>query len=248
LLVAFLRGSATLQKGEIVSQPAGYGTGNLEKGTEDLPAYYGNEFWRRENLKFAAPWYRLEKCARLIDGVARGRPSTLLDVGCGPAALRQLVPLNIEYYGIDIAIQNPGPNLLEVDILDGPVRFGEKRFDIVVASGIFEYLGEFQSQKLQEISQIVKPGGTFIVSYTNFAHRARRVYERLNNVQPVESFERSVSEYFRVEHTLPASYNWKHSQPSRKIVREINMHLNFNIPFISRALAVEYFFICSPLR
>ena len=29
-------------------------------------------------------------------------------------------------------------------------------------------------------------------------------------------------------------------------MKAANMHINANVPFISRALAVEYFFICSP--
>jgi SAM-dependent methyltransferase len=231
-----------------VSQPAGYGTGNLEDGTQDLAVYYGNDFWRQENLKFAEPWYRLEKCARILDRVAQGKPRSLLDVGCGPGTLQHLIPRNIDYYGIDIAIQNPGPNLLELDILDAPISFRGKRFDLVIASGVFEYLGEYQCQKFQEIAEVLEHDGTFIVSYTNFSHRATEIYDRVNNVQPIEAFQRSLATWFRVDQAFPASHNWKHRQPSRKSVREVNLRFNVNIPWVSRVLAVEYIFICSPLR
>ena len=39
--------------------------------------------------------------------------------------------------------------------------------------------------------------------------------------------------------------NWHHLEPARKVVKTPNMHVNVNIPYISRVLAVEYFFICA---
>lgn len=230
-----------------MSQSVSTANSAVGTGPADGVAYYGPEFWRRENLKFSAPWYRLQKCARIVDRVARGRPCSLLDLGCGPAALRRLLPQNIEYYGMDIAIQEPDPKLLEADILKAPIRFGNRRFDVVIASGVFEYLGEFQSQKLREISDLLEQDGRFIVSYTNFSHRAPQVYERVNNVQSIVSFERSLERCFHIDHMFPASHNWKHSQPSRKIVSEINLRFNAQIPWISHMLAVEYLFICSSL-
>ena len=134
---------------------------------------YKKDFWSKENLKFSEPWYRIEKSARLISRLAGGRECSLLDIGCGPAALMRMLPPNVHYYGIDIAIQEPAPNLIESDILKNPIRFGDKRFDIIIAQGVFEYLGEVQSQKFAEIAEILNEDGTFIVSYTNFRHRKR---------------------------------------------------------------------------
>ena len=51
------------------------------------------------------------------------------------------LPRNVHYYGIDIAIQDPAPNLREADILKEPVGFGGRTFDIAVAQGLFEYMG-----------------------------------------------------------------------------------------------------------
>ena len=45
--------------------------------------YYKRDFWGKENLKFIEPHFRLEKSARIIDNIARGRDCDLLDVGCG---------------------------------------------------------------------------------------------------------------------------------------------------------------------
>lgn len=209
---------------------------------------YKKEFWREENLKFSEPWYRIEKSARLIARLTRGRECSVLDIGCGPAALMRLLPQNVHYHGIDIAIQEPAPNLIESDILQNPIRFGDKRFDIIIAQGIFEYLGEFQSNKFAEISKILNRNGMFIVSYTNFRHRRPVVYHAFSNVVSLGEFRNDLARYFDILRCFPFSHNWKHGQPARKIVRAVNMHVNANIPFISPVLAVEYFFVCSVRR
>lgn len=209
---------------------------------------YKKDFWSKENLKFSKPWYRIEKSARLISRIARGKECSLLDVGCGPAALMRLLPPNVHYYGIDIAIQEPAPNLLESDILKKPIRFGDKRFDIVIAQGVFEYLGESQQQKFAEIAEILNDNGTFIVSYTNFGHRNPVIYHAFSNVISLDEFRSDLTGYFTVRRSFPFSHNWKHGQPARKLIKAVNMHVNANIPFISPVLAVEYFFICTPRR
>lgn len=204
------------------------------------------DFWSKENLKFSEPWYRIEKSARLISRLANGGECSLLDVGCGPAAMMPLLPQNVHYHGIDIAIQQPASNLLESDILKNPIRFGDKRFDIIIAQGVFEYLGEFQKQKFAEIADILNENGTFIVSYTNFRHRKPVIYHAFSNVVSLDEFRSDLERYFHIRRCFPFSHNWKHGQPARKLVKAVNMHVSANIPVISPVLAVEYFFICSP--
>ena len=65
--------------------------------------YQSRDFWRQENLTYTKPHFRLEKSARLVNSLAAGKACDLLDVGCGPAALMQLLQPNIRYHGIDIA-------------------------------------------------------------------------------------------------------------------------------------------------
>jgi SAM-dependent methyltransferase len=202
-------------------------------------------FWSQENLKYSQPHYRLEKSAKIINRLARGSRCTLLDVGCGPAALMSVLRPNIAYYGIDIAIHEPAPNLIEADFLETPIRFGDKRFDIVVAQGVFEYVGSFQAQKFAEIASILNDAGVFIVSYVNFGHRAANIYSPYSNVQPLKDFRQSLARHFEIRRFFPTSHNWNHSEPGRKLVQAGNMHINVNVPVISRVLAVEYFFICS---
>jgi len=210
---------------------------------------YKRDFWSKENLKFAAPHFRLEKAVRLINKVAKGRECDLLDVCCGPAALMHWLPENIHYYGIDIAIHDSqAPNHLEADFMEAPIEFGGNRFDIVLAQGVFEYVGALQAQKFAEIGGLLKPGGTFIVSYWNFTHVNKHIYEAFSNVQPIDDFRKSLAQYFTIDKYFPVAHNWHHREPGRKLIMAAQMHVNLNIPFVSPALAVEYFFVCSPSK
>jgi SAM-dependent methyltransferase len=210
---------------------------------------YKRDFWETETLKFAEPHFRLRKVARVVRQAARGRGDCdLLDLGCGPAALARLMPPGVRYHGIDIAIPEPGPNLMEMDLTESPISFRGKKFDIIVAQGLFEYLGNCQSRKFAEIASLLNDGGTFIVTYENFAHRQRSIYWPYSNVRQPEDFRRDLSRFFRVERRFPGAHNWNHSHPRKKLVAAPQARLNVSIPVISRRLAVDYFYICSPLR
>lgn len=207
--------------------------------------YYKRDFWAEENLKYRQPHFRLEKAARLCNKIANGRACNLLDVGCGPAALMNLLDRTIHYFGIDIAIQEPSPNLLEADFAEGPIKFNDKRFDIIVAQGVFEYIGTVQNQKLSEIRDLLNEGGTFIVTYVNFDHRNKNIYWPYNNIQSFNSFHHSLTDFFHVDRYFPTSHRWHHDEPRDRLMWALQKRINLNVPLISRLFGVEYFFICS---
>lgn len=224
--------------------------GSRRQGAPSISAghevrYYKKDFWSKENLKFSRPHFRLRKASHIVRGIAGGRELDLLDVGCGPGTLKYSLPRNVHYYGVDIAIQDPAPNLREADLLQEPVEFGDRKFDIVLAQGFFEYMGEHQDEKLAEIRQVLKGHGRFITSYVNFGHRNKSIYWPYSNIQPMADFRRSLLRQFRIDRSFPTSHNWGHSEPNRWFMQTAQMHLNLNIPVISPMLAVEYFFVCS---
>ena len=217
----------------------------MSDAASDSVRYQKKDFWSGENLRYRQPHFRMEKAARLITKAARGQDQSLLDIGCGPATLATLLPANIRYHGIDIAIHDPAPNLIEADLVGSPVAFSGERFDIIIAQGFFEYVGKVQAQKFSEITQLMKPDSTFIASYVNFDHRERDIYTPYNNVQPLDDFRASLAQHFAIRRYFATSHNWSHREPRREPVRSVNMHLNLRVPVISRALAVQYFFICA---
>ncbi len=208
--------------------------------------YYKRDFWSKENLKYAQPHFRMEKIARIINRLARNKECDLLDVGCGPATLTHLLRDNIHYHGLDMAIHSPAPNLIETDFLEHPIAFNDKQFHIIIAQGVFEYTGTRQSQKFVEIRQLLNANGIFIASYVNFDHRHRNIYWPYNNIQSVDSFRNSLQQQFHIDRLIPTSHRWHHDEPKGQLMKAIQMHINFNIPFFSPQFAVEYIFVCSP--
>jgi polysaccharide pyruvyl transferase WcaK-like protein/SAM-dependent methyltransferase len=208
--------------------------------------YEKRDFWASESFKFVAPHFRMRKVAREVRRVTRGRECDLLDIGCGPATLARLVPPGVHYYGIDIAIPRPAPNLIETDIIEEPISFHGMKFDLVVAQGMFEYVGKFQVQKFAEIAGLLNDGGRFIVTYQNFAHRNRETYWAYNNVQLPDAFRRDLSRFFKIERFFPVSHNWNHGVPRRNLIKAPQAYINLNVPVISPILAVDYLYLCSP--
>jgi len=206
--------------------------------------YHKHEFWAKENLQYAQAHFRLEKVAGIVNRIAGEQPCDLLDVGCGPATLRQLLRRNVQYHGIDIAIHTLSPNLVQSDFVEGPIDFGGKRFDIIVAQGVFEYIGKVQSEKFCEIRELLNRGGRFVASYVNFDHRNAGIWPAYNNIQPIEEFRSGLASVFDIEHSFPTSHHWHHREPRRQFMKRIQMHLNMTVPVISRWFAVEYVFIC----
>jgi SAM-dependent methyltransferase len=238
-------GRRTLTEEAVMNDPAD-GEEISVHDDSDAVKYYKRDFWSEENLKFTRPHFRLKKAARIINKMAQGKERDLLDVGCGPSALMSLLEKNIHYYGIDIAIHEPAPNLLEADFLEVPIKFGDKQFDIVLAQGVFEYVGEFQSRKFAEISELLRQDGVFIVSYTNFGHHRKQIYWPFSNVQPIRDFRENLERYFQIDRYFPVAHNWHHGAPQKNWLQAIQMPIDLNIPVISPVLASEYFFICSP--
>jgi len=210
--------------------------------------YYKKDFWQTENLKYSEPHFRMRKLARLVRSLAGDRVCDLLDVGCGPATLGRLMPPNVHYHGIDISIPRPAENLIEMDILESPIGFRGMKFDFVVAQGVFEYIGFHQAEKFAEIADVLKDDGKFVLTYQNFDHRHKEIYWPYSNVQRPVDFRVGLRECFRIDRSFPASHNWNHSQPNKKIMKVSQARLNLNVPFLSPLLAVDYVYICSPLR
>ena len=202
------------------------------------------DFWIQENRQYANANFRLRKCARLVTEEMQGRPCDLLDVGCGPATLWTLLGSNVNYHGLDIALHEPAPYLLETDFIRNQISFQNKRFDMVVALGVFEYMGEYQDQKFAEINEILNKDGKFLMSYINFRHFRREIYPIYNNIRSIGEITKSLQKVFHVKKCFPVSHHWRHKQPG-KFSGPPQNRLDFNIPLVSSWLAVEYFCICS---
>lgn len=207
--------------------------------------YYKRDFWGVENLNFAKPHFRMLRAAEVVREIAGSRECDLLDVGCGPAAVERLVPANVHYYGIDIAIQEPASNLVEMDITQSPIDFRGKKFDIILMQGVFEYLGTYQEKKLAELRELLNPNGKFVVTYTNFSHRKKLIYGPYSNIQAPKDFRRELRQYFVIERCFPTAYNWNHTYPTKKLITAAESKLRVSVPVIGAKLAIDYLYVCA---
>jgi SAM-dependent methyltransferase len=103
-----------------------------------------------------------------------GNIQTVLDLGCGPATMRAVLPTHVEYFGVDFApsiIRELGdPSHFEVaDFNVDPTCFGTKKFDVLICSGIFEYIRE-PLRFIAFLASKVSDEGHLILSYTNRQH------------------------------------------------------------------------------
>lgn len=206
---------------------------------------FGREHWIKRHDFYKTRYFRLEKCAKIVNSISEKPNCHLLDVGCGPATLSKLLDSNINYYGMDLVIQEPAPNLIEIDITKNEIKYKDKQFDIIVAAGLFEYMGDLQNSKLSEIELLLKKNGKFITTYTNFSHVHKVILPSYNNIKSIDDFRKDLSSFFVVEKYFPSSHNWHPWEPQRRILNKFQMHLNAKIPIFSSLFAVNYFFICS---
>ena len=206
---------------------------------------YDRDYWAKESLRYIEPHYRLLKTANIINALSHGQTCDLLDVGCGPATLSKYLHQNIQYYGLDLFIHEPAPNLMQADLLRHEIRFQNRQFDLICTFGFFEYMGNLQHQKMSEIDKILKPTGTFITSFYNFRHRNPLPAAAYDNKISIADFLGDLKSLFHVNRMFPTSYNWVGSEPRRNWFKRMQMPWEVNLPLLNNALGVEFIFICT---
>ncbi|MGD0915988.1 MAG: class I SAM-dependent methyltransferase [Thermodesulfobacteriota bacterium] len=197
-------------------------------------------------MLYIKPHFRLEKIARLINIMSCGNTCTLLDIGCGPATLRDLLNDNVTYFGIDIALHQNHPNLIEMDFIENEIRFLNRKFDFVVAAGVFEYVGNLERTKLSEIRELLKEDGNFILTYSNIQHIKKPTYPTWNNIKTISAFKSSVESVFKIERFFPSYHGFGYPMYVTNFLnKRFQMGISISIPLISRLFGVNYIFICS---
>jgi SAM-dependent methyltransferase len=131
------------------------------------------EHWEARSPNFSKLHPRLSLIGELVASLPE-RPRTALDVGCGPGTLRAALPAGTEYFGIDIAptvvAAHGDPAHFEVgDLNDGARCFEGRTFDLVVCSGIFEYMRD-PAAFVDFVVDRTRVGGHVVLTYMNRWH------------------------------------------------------------------------------
>lgn len=206
--------------------------------------FYTKQYWIKENYKYKNVHFRLERVANIINAKSK-RSADLLDIGCGTATLSTILREDINYFGIDIAPHSNEPNIRELDIANSVIQFDERKFDVIVVSGLFEYLGEKHVEKMKEISNILKDRGIFIVTFSNMEHIKKPNYPSWNNFDSISVFKGNLEKHFQVMNYFPAYHNIKYTEITNGIGKKLAHKINFNIPTISNRWGIDFIFICT---
>ena len=129
----------------------------------------------------------------------------MLDVGCATGLNAEKISKKVYFVnGIDIshvAIEGfikSGFEGKQCDIVIDGIPYDDNYFDIVIVSGALQYLFDI-SKCMNEVSRVLKPGGSFIV--------AQRNHYSLSNMTSIRNILRTFIHFiFQEEHELHPSY------------------------------------------
>jgi glycosyltransferase involved in cell wall biosynthesis len=111
---------------------------------------------------------------QLVSWLSKRRPSRVLDVGCGDGRLGELFRLSgHSVVGVD-AVKHDGVSdrldaFIEADLNQGLPQGVGTGFDVVVAADVLEHIVD-PGAALEQLRDVLAPGGVVLVSLPNFAH------------------------------------------------------------------------------
>jgi len=134
----------------------------IAPGSQELKDFYSTRSsWRHqgeERMRFR----RASAIARVPSG------STVLDIGCREGGLREFLPADVTYKGMDIAQEFARENIVIQDISLG-VPFPDESFDFVFIIEVLEHVHDPWSA-LGEIRRVLRPAGKLVLSVPNPYH------------------------------------------------------------------------------
>jgi O-methyltransferase len=136
-------------------------------------------YWVVEAQKYSQTHLRIKRVANEINQLPL-KNGSVLDLGCGPATLNNLIDYKrFHYYGVDVFDQHISNGIYKkFDFENGDwSEFPyQQKFEIVVLSGLIEYLSLDRIKNLldQIRENLIAKNGYIILTYTNFDHYSRK--------------------------------------------------------------------------
>ncbi|MCY2961315.1 MAG: polysaccharide pyruvyl transferase family protein [Planctomycetota bacterium] len=142
--------------------------------TAVLPSGDPRAAWEKESHHYDVLHRRLRTIVDLAEAAGGRR---LLDVGCSAGTVGAALSAGWAYHGCDVsesAVRSASRGwLVAADLEKGIPAFDGGAYDVIVCSGILEYL-EAPGNTLRELTQRIAPTGKLVVSYFNMRHVSRR--------------------------------------------------------------------------
>jgi ubiquinone/menaquinone biosynthesis C-methylase UbiE len=143
-----------------------------------------------------------------------GTSGRVLEIGCGSGQmLHDLAQRGYEVVGVDLSpgMINASRKLISeclphasVPLMVGDIEslcFPSASFDVVLAAGVIEYLGS-DEKALRELSRVLKPGGTVLLSVRNKLNLSRWLITSRDLLQAIPGVGKSIELASNVAHSL----------------------------------------------
>jgi len=124
-------------------------------------------YWEKESPKYNWPHARLLLIAEIIRRAPAG--TSVLDLGAGQALLSRLIGPSYPYRALDIVgstTEEPRVEVCDFDYIEH-FHLSGTPYEIVVASGLLEYLENWKSFLRHVVTHWLSPSGLLIISFTN---------------------------------------------------------------------------------
>jgi SAM-dependent methyltransferase len=119
-----------------------------------------------------------------IGNYFRNIKGKLLDVGCCRGGLRKYINRELDYYGVDVLINN-FENYIRINLNSKILPFKNKQFDAVNCSDVLEHLF-YPLEMLKEIKRVLKDDGVVLVSLPNDKGLNRIFLDLFSNIRSYE--------------------------------------------------------------
>ncbi|MBL4734487.1 MAG: class I SAM-dependent methyltransferase [Flavobacteriales bacterium] len=151
----------------------------VKKYYEEEAEKYEKEFYRSES-DYPTLRIRHNYILEMVNSLSLPSSPRILDIGCGTGEMvRDLMSPERQIYGLDISpnmikiaqekCAKPKVEKCEVSLGTGDIEnlaFDDQSFDLVICSGVIEYLKD-DNASLKELKRVIKPEGYLIINVTN---------------------------------------------------------------------------------
>lgn len=144
----------------------------------DFPDYD----WRAHDSRIPLQRYWQRRRFDIVTGFAPAGISTL-DVGCGSSQILAAFP---EAVGVDLRyeklmfMRRTNRRLVQSDGCVMP--FSDARFDCVICSEVIEHIPDEGGRMLDELTRVLKPGGTLVIGTPDYGKWQWRFIERMYKI------------------------------------------------------------------
>jgi 2-polyprenyl-3-methyl-5-hydroxy-6-metoxy-1,4-benzoquinol methylase len=149
---------------------------NPRPTVDEIHNFYPEEFYDTTHTPERTILEKAKGLLGKLELVKRLQPGSVLDVGCSKGEfLYMMKTMGWNTTGFDFS--SKPPNVFNLDIRYGELsktNLPKESFDLITLWGVLEHI-YYPSETLEKVNKLLKPGGTLILTVTNFNSLQSRI-------------------------------------------------------------------------